>query len=148
MTFREIKGDLFDPAHGFDAIGHGVNCIGAMGAGIAVPFKALDGNMYDCYRYACLNGDLLPGEILPWRLDDGTWVYNLATQHDPGPNAVYVYVAFALSRMIAHAEQNGILSIGLPRIGCGIGGLEWGPVSTLMKLAADRSEVELVAVSP
>lgn len=34
MAYSEIYGDLLDPIHGFQVIGHGVNLQGVMGAGI------------------------------------------------------------------------------------------------------------------
>ncbi len=49
---------------------------------------------------------------------------------------------------IDHAPTNGVRTIYLPRIGSGIGGLDWHDVrATLERVDAEAAEVELVVVS-
>lgn len=116
------KGDLF--AWSLPAIAHGVNCRGVMGAGIAAQFKARYPRMYASYRRRCLRGAMFPGEILPWQHDDGTLIFNLATQYEPGPDAKPWMITAAVGQMITEAVTDfRITEIGLPMIGCGIGGL-------------------------
>jgi O-acetyl-ADP-ribose deacetylase (regulator of RNase III) len=116
------QGDLF--ASHLPAIAHGVNCRGVMGAGIAAQFRARYPKMYESYRRRCLRGELLPGEVVPWKHDDGTVIYNLATQREPGPDAQPWMITAAVGRMITEAVTDyGITEVGLPLIGCGIGGL-------------------------
>lgn len=119
ISFTE--GDLF--ASGLPAIAHGVNCRGVMGAGIARQFRDRYPKMYESYRWRCLRGAMLPGEILVWRTL-GITVFNLATQDEPGANAKPRMITAAVGRMITEAYHDfKITEIGLPMIGCGIGGL-------------------------
>lgn len=119
ISFRE--GDLF--GSGLPAIAHGVNCRGVMGAGIAVQFRRHWPQMFESYRRRCLRGGMLPGEILPWKHPDGV-VFNLATQYEPGSAAEPWMITAAIGRMITEAYHDfKIHEIGLPLIGCGIGGL-------------------------
>lgn len=116
------QGDLF--ASGLPAIAHGVNCKGVMGAGIAAQFRTRYPKMFQSYRRRCLRGELLPGEIVPWKHDDGTVIYNLATQQEPGADAHPWMITAAVGQMITEAYHDfKITEIGMPLIGCGIGGL-------------------------
>lgn len=135
MSLIEIKGNLFD-VPGLTAYAHGVNCIGEMGAGIAVPFRKRWPVMYARYRAACAAG-LRPGDCLPCPETGPTWVYCLATQPRPGRCAALNYVERAVDKMIAHAVARGITRIGMPRIGCGYGGLAYRDVRPILSLAGD-----------
>jgi O-acetyl-ADP-ribose deacetylase (regulator of RNase III) len=46
--------------------------------------------------------------------------------------------------VVEHALRNGVKRIGMPRIGCGIGGLRWEDVRPLVERAA--RDVDIVAV--
>jgi O-acetyl-ADP-ribose deacetylase (regulator of RNase III) len=140
--YREVEGDLFDRKWGFDAIGHGVNLEGVMGSGIAPSFRRLSETMYGNYRVICQQGLMKPGAVYPYYVEenigeygqpDPFWIYNCATQVKQGPNANYVLIALAAHHMLDHALHNNIRSIGIPRIGCGIGGLEWERVSYILQ---------------
>lgn len=117
------QGDLF--ASGLPAIGHGVNCRGVMGAGIAAQFKIRYPDMYESYRKRCLRHAMIPGEIMPWKDDrSGLVIFNLATQDQPGADAQPWMITAAVGRMITEAVNDfGLAEVGLPWIGCGIGGL-------------------------
>ncbi len=144
MSLVEIKGDLF-AVPGLDALAHGVNCVGAMGAGIAVEFRRRWPSMFSHYREACRQGVLQPGGIIAWRtLGRGPWVYNLATQPRPGPCASLPAIESALAQMVGHARVSGVKRIGMPQIGCGLGGLSYADVRPLIEVAA--RDVDIVVV--
>jgi O-acetyl-ADP-ribose deacetylase (regulator of RNase III) len=149
--YREVEGDLFDPAWDFDAIGHGVNLDGVMGSGIAPFFRKKSEAMYQVYRDTCLKGEMLPGDVMAWEFAENArprWVYNMATQVKQGPNASYVLIALAAHNVWTHAIENDVRKIGLPRIGCGIGGLEWERVTYILESTFGPSEnIEVVAVT-
>ena len=165
MTFQIIKGDLFDPAHDFDALAQGVNTYGVMGAGIAVPFRKKFPDMFTDYARLCQdNGSYLAGLVHIWNpepdvtvgadsdniptktLDFGTTIYNLFTQIKPGPDADYKRLRTSLILMRQDAELSAHSRVGLPWIGCGIGGLERHNVSHIMSTVLDPSPVEFVLV--
>lgn len=114
-------GDLF--ASGLPAIAHGVNCRGVMGAGIAASFRQRWPDMYEAYRQYCGAGLLHPGDVFSWG-PPGSVIFNLATQAEPGPDAKPWMITAAVGKMIQVACYDyGLAEIGLPMIGCGIGGL-------------------------
>lgn len=161
MTFHIIKGDLFDPSHEFTTLAQGVNCRGVMGAGIAVPFRTYFPLMYGEYKKLCAERHaILPGTV-QFSSHDGNAYYektgktnmpdvaNLFTQYHPGRNADYGYLEKSLYNLdqflrtfmensawigeIPAEKAFSLVSVGLPLIGCGIGGLERHNVVPMME---------------
>lgn len=140
-------GDLFDQRD-VGAIAQGVNCMGRMGAGIAVLFRRRWPLMFMDYANECELGLLVLGGLHAWQdPETGTWVYNLASQHSPGPDARLPAIRHALTVAVRHAESNGVEAIGLPRIGAGIGGLTWSDVLAVYEEVAATTRVRLIAVT-
>lgn len=162
MSFEIIKGNLFDPDLNFDAIAQGVNCQGIMGAGIAVPFRETYPRMYEEYKLLCNNyRDIMPGLMqfhhADLRFHQNTpeqepflifvpHVYNLFTQIQPGRNADYELVQKSALLMRMHAEQEVFERVGLPWIGCGIGGLEKHNVEHIFRRILEDSEIQFTLV--
>src|SRR5690606_26182344 len=121
---KECVGDLFTTD--LPAIGHGCNTTGVMGAGIAREFATRYPSMYATYQQQCRTSKFQLGDILVWQAD--RVIYNLATQPLPGPHANLDAIRTAVTRAVHDAQQRGITAIGLPRIGAGLGGLNWPEV--------------------
>lgn len=146
MSYMERKGNIFD-ADDLDGLAHGVNCQGVMGAGIAKDFRLRWPVMYKGYRSLAEEGSLYPGKVFPYQSPEGRTIYNLCSQDRPGPDAKLRWVAQSVATMLDYAEDNQVRRIGIPRIGCGIGGLEWIDVRLILELLANESSVDLVAFS-
>jgi O-acetyl-ADP-ribose deacetylase (regulator of RNase III) len=166
LTFRIIKGDLFDPAHRFTALAQGTNCRGVMGAGIAVPFKQKFPEMFVEYVKLCnASTALLPGTAQVWiGSGDEPGVINVFSQYQPGRgNAVMEYLERGLHSMdqqlnlvktvmeaITAENPEGSYTltqrVGLPLIGGGIGGLERHNIINAMELILGPSEHEYTLV--
>lgn len=128
------QGDLL--ASGLPALAHGCNCRGVMGAGIAAQFRAKFPGMYAEYRQLCKAGQLHPGATMRWQ-EPGVTIWNLMTQLDPGRGASTDAIRIALDHMVTQAQGLGITEIGLPWIGCGIGGLTRDDVRPILARHAD-----------
>ena len=168
MTLQIIQGNLFDAELDFAAIAHGVNCKGVMGAGIAAVFRANYPDMYDQYASRCFKFDAsLAGLLYHYQpkpvilsrelSEDGlnydvevefpTSVYNLFTQVYPGANADYGLIEKAAIGMRFHAEESwDEARIGLPWIGCGIGGLQKHNVQHILSRVLDDSDIDFFIV--
>jgi O-acetyl-ADP-ribose deacetylase (regulator of RNase III) len=139
--FIEVQGNLFDSdAKG---LGHGVNTSGLMGAGIAVEFKHRYPEMYLEYKRWCKSEVHREGFVLPWAGVDGKWIYNIASQDRPGANARLTWLELGLADALLHAEAHHIDKIALPRIGCGIGGLDWVDVRDIIEWYAEDQPVDI-----
>lgn len=146
---REVTGDLLDGT--YRVIGHGVNCSGSMGAGIAAAIADRWPTMYGKYADVCHRGILQPGGFYPWYTGaEDLWVYNLASQNAPGADARLEWLDASLTAALKHARLLHLPEFAIPRIGCGIGGLDWDEVQTLLRrveLASDRGTPELTVVT-
>lgn len=136
----ERQGDIFTTTAGY--IGHGVNCRGVMGAGIAKSFREKFGeDYYNEYRLDCNLGVLVPGRVTFYESTlnhFGITVLNLASQKVPGANAKYPWLFESLYRAARFATSPARMpnygnTIAIPEIGCGIGGLEWRKVKKVIE---------------
>jgi O-acetyl-ADP-ribose deacetylase (regulator of RNase III) len=144
MSFTEVEGDLF--TLGLPAIAHGCNCRGSMGAGIARQFRSRFPEMYAQYADRCRAGRFAPGDVFVWDAGEVV-VYNLATQLKPGADARLDAISVSVRAALADAAERRIRRLGVPRLGAGIGGLDWNDVADVLHAAAATSTVELVVVT-
>lgn len=145
MSIRHVEGDLF--GLGLPALAHGCNCAGSMAGGIARDFRARDERMYQDYRRRCAEGTFRLGDVMPWVCDDGTVVYNLATQVHRGRDARLGAIVTSVGAMLQDAARRGIAEVGVPRIGTGIGGLSWAQVRPALEAVAQHSAVTVTTVT-
>ena len=131
-----ISGDLFVNRYEVEAFAHGCNCQGAMGAGIATGFKERYPDMYEEYRRRCKADprEFNLGECFLWKADGQPWVFNLGTQEQYWRGrATYEAIEAALTNMRQQADNEGVGSIAIPRIGVGYGGLSWKKVRAIIE---------------
>lgn len=120
----ERQGDLFTSDS--PMIGHGINCKGAMRAGIATQFSTRFPDMYKQYKDLCRQQAIKPGEVfLYYDAQTDRHIANIASQYRPGPDARYTWTTKGIRSALNLAAGLEFKSLSLPRIGCGIGGLEW-----------------------
>lgn len=139
MALVEKFGDIFTSE--LPALGHGVNTQGIMGSGLAAQVRRLYPDDYEFYKMNCESGELKPGEVFPFYSTDGPkplWIFNIATQVEPGPSADYKYVELGISNALILASRLGLKGLALPRIGAGVGGLDWDLVLPLITTVAAR----------
>lgn len=145
MPIEHRKGDLFLSTD-VEAIGHGCNTLGVMGKGVALKFKQRWPEMYKAYRALCQQSTFVPGDIFPYATDaDSTpiVIYNLMTQgcirDITSLYGGYIQLATlgaieeSFKKMITHANDTAITRIGLPKIGAGLGGLNWNDIEEILK---------------
>ena len=138
MPIEFVSGDLFANRFGVQALAHGCNCRGSMGAGIATGFRDRYPEMYAEYRRKCKAQprQFNPGDAWLWEADGQPWVFNLATQEGVWrARASYEAIEAALTSMRRQADREGVTSIAVPRVGAGYGGLSWRKVRTVIERA-------------
>lgn len=143
MSVEYRTGDIF--TSDAQALAHGCNCQGVMGAGIATQFKARYPEMYWLYRAQCTKGVFTPGYYYAFKADNGKLILNLATQDYPGKHARYEWIESSLRAVLKDFPE--LKSIALPRIGCGIGGLTWERVKAIIETIGNETEINLIVYS-
>jgi O-acetyl-ADP-ribose deacetylase (regulator of RNase III) len=130
MPISFISGDLFVNRVKAEALAHGCNCAGSMGAGIAVGFKERYPAMFEEFKRRCKGKppEFTLGDVFMWQEEGKPAVFNLGTQPRPGRGATYPIVEAALKALRDAADEAGIRSIAIPKIGAGYGGLSWKKV--------------------
>ena len=144
MSYREISGnllDLFDQGE-FEMIGHGANCHSTMDAGIAAQIK----ERYPSAYYADFYSSLSPTEKLGnYSMNHDLNIVNFYTQFHPGPDAEYLWLKSSLRKFASEwGHLGGYYKLGLPQIGCGIGGLKWGIVKSIIQKELISFDVTIV----
>ena len=166
-----IKGNLITMAleGNFDVIAHGCNCFCLQGAGIAKQmaktFKTNYGSYFnkehfiysgsinklgtiDSCSYALSDGEYTKKGDLGNNFLEGTdtvTIVNAYTQFEPGSNADLTAIRMCFKKM------NHIFKgkhIGLPKIGTGIGGLDWKDVEQIINEEFTDCETTVVIYKP
>lgn len=125
VTYIE-KGDIF-ALQGIQGYAHGCNCAGAMGKGIALQFKQKYPEMYKEYKRRCTSNQFLLGDVYEF-VNEDIHIYNLATQKSWKTRAEIDAIKGSMKRMLELAQTHKVHSIALPKIGAGLGGLNWEDV--------------------
>lgn len=117
------RGSIWDTE--FEAVGHGVNTMGKMGAGIAAQFAEKFPLMHIDYVEKCRKGLIRPGRCYTFPVKYGLIkrVFNLTSQDFPGKNAKGYYLGPALWDAKQDMRMYGIAGLAILWIGTGIGGM-------------------------
>jgi len=127
---------------------HGVNCVGTMGAGIARQFASRYPDMLLAYRRYCQEGHLSPGGLFIWSTPDAPIIVNAATQQFYGSRgrAKMEWLQESLEKLVGYAPLWDAVPekrMAMPRIGSGLGGLDWFAVEPIIKIITEGFEVEV-----
>lgn len=120
---REEEKDITTITEGI--IAHGVNCKRKMGAGVA---KAIS-DKWPIVKQTYMRTTPKLGKVYIVHITEQLWVMNCYTQETYGRVPGHKYasvdvVEHCLKHVARMATQSG-LPVYIPRIGCGLGGLDW-----------------------
>lgn len=113
-----------------------VNTVGVMGKGIALQFKKEFPQNNRQYIAACKAGELQPGKLLvvkERKLDGERIIINFPTKTEWYQKSKYEYIEAGLKELVNVIRQYQIVSIAIPPLGCGNGGLKWEKVKPMME---------------
>lgn len=122
-----------------------VNCVGVMGAGLALAFKQRYPAMFRAYRAACTAGEVRPGKLHIWR---SPWIVNFPTKRHWRDASRYDDVAAGLDALRTYVAPLGPVSVALPALGCGRGGLDWLRVRELIEARLDGLAATIIVHAP
>ncbi len=135
-----------------EAIVNTVNCVGVMGKGIALQFKKAFPENFREYRNACNRKEVRPGGMLVYDCGDmlgPRYIINFPTKRHWKGKSRYEDVQNGLSALVEDVRRLGIKSIAIPPLGCGLGGLNWKRIRTMITKAFDGLPgVEVILYEP
>jgi O-acetyl-ADP-ribose deacetylase (regulator of RNase III) len=140
------QGDMFDvPA---DIRVNTVNCVGVMGAGVALAFKQRYPEMFKAYQQDCADGLVRPGRMHVWKSLSGDWVINFPTKRDWRDPSRYEDIEAGLDDLRQYLDGLGAVTVALPALGCGHGGLDWTRVSAMIREKLDGMAARVLVFEP
>lgn len=119
-------GDLFTSEA--EAIVNPVNCVGVMGAGLALAFKERFPANFEAYAVACRLKRIKIGEVTVFELPEGSkpkYIINFPTKIHWKDGSDFAYIHHGLCALTKAVKGLKLSSIAIPRLGCGHGGLSW-----------------------
>lgn len=128
MAYKEIKGNIFNSKA--MAVVNTVNCVGAMGKGIALDFKLRFPEMFKEYQKICFRRMLKPGQILPYTKTKPI-ILNFAIKDDWKDPSKVEWIEETLQKFVENYHHMGLTSVAFPWMGAMNGGL---PFETIQKL--------------
>lgn len=124
------NGDIFKSK--CEALVNPVNIKGIMGKGLALAFKTKYPAHFENYKRACQSGEMTTEKVLAYQEINGPMIICLATKADWRDSSKMEYVSAGLDDLVNRIKALGIRSVAIPKLGCGLGGLDWNKVRPLI----------------
>ena len=128
MAYKEVSGNIFNTKA--MAVVNTVNCVGAMGKGIALDFKLRFPEMFKEYQRICFQHLLKPGQILPYKKSSPI-ILNFAIKDDWKEPSKIEWIEETLKKFVDNYKKLGITSVAFPWMGAMNGGL---PIEVIKEL--------------
>lgn len=142
------KGNIFEST--CDALVNPVNTEGIMGKGLALKFKVYFPMMFREYYDACLSRILVAGDILTYKYSETKlpkYILNFATKYKWKDLSKYEYIISGL-KVLKEIILKKKISVAIPAIGCGLGGLKWSVVKELININLHGIPYKIEVYSP
>jgi O-acetyl-ADP-ribose deacetylase (regulator of RNase III) len=134
---HELSGDIL--FSGAKAIAQSVAPNDDFMHGLALQLRERMPAMYKDFRHYCQTKHPKSGEVWSWMSADGRYIVNLFTREaaygvgsKPG-HAKLSHVNHSLHALRDFVKKEKIGSLALPRLACGMTGLEWNEVKPLLE---------------
>lgn len=142
MTLRYKVGNIVDAPE--EVLVNAVNCVGTMGAGVALAFKQRWPDMFLYYQESCRSGELRRGEIDVYVPEHGPTIINAATKEHWRSRSKIQDIEVCVDSILSYAQAVGARSVALPKLGCGLGGLAWDNVRLIYEEVLVPSRIDFV----
>ena len=135
-----------------EAITNTVNCVGAMGRGIALQFKKAFPENFKAYADACKRKEVQPGRMFVFDMNGLTnphFIINFPTKRHWRGKSRIEDIESGLEDLSSEIKERGIRSIAIPPLGSGLGGLKWAEVKKRIERAlANMDDVKIIIYEP
>lgn len=146
---RSVTGDILRAE--CDALVNTVNCVGIMGRGIALQFKNVFPENFREYAAACRAGAVRPGKMFVTETGEffPRYIVNFPTKRHWKGKSRIEDIEDGLVDLVSVVTKYQIVSIAIPPLGSGLGGLEWEEVRPLIVEAVSRLQnVDVLIYEP
>lgn len=145
MSVHVKNGNLFEADA--QAIVITVNCVGAMGKGVALEFKKRWPHLFNIYYKRCRAGKINPGEITKnevFQIGNGRYAILMPTKFDWRKPSELQWIKSGVKDLRKIVDQFCLETVAMPPAGCGNGGLDFSDVLPFIKEEFDSiPDVEL-----
>lgn len=125
-----------------------VNCMGVMGAGLAKQFRKRYPENFGQYNAACGQGWVKIGRVFTVQVQETPrrYVVNFPTKvHWKDPSQLN-WIHRGLLALLRWIRREHIESVAIPKIGCGLGGLDWAEVKAWIVRIFGRYKTRIILV--
>lgn len=129
------RGDILNLNIKHNAIVNPVNCVGAMGKGLALQFKEKYPLNYKAYRSYCFNNQMKLGKSFIF-FENEKKIINFPTKGHWSKPSKLSYIEAGLKDLVTRLDEEDV--IVFPLLGCGEGGLHPHRVLPLMHKYLDH----------
>lgn len=120
-----------------------VNCVGAMGTGLALEFALRYPNMEKQYEKDCMDKKVKTGEIITYKEND-VLIINFPTKYHWKYPSQIRWISDGLDFLVKHYKEWNIKSIAIPPLGCTNGGLDYvNQVKPLIESKLKNLEIDV-----
>ncbi len=135
-----------------EALVNTVNCVGAMGRGIALQFKKTFPENFKAYENACQRKDVQPGRMFVFETGELTnprYIINFPTKRHWRGASRMEDIESGLSALVEEIRKRTIQSVAIPPLGSGLGGLDWEQVRSRMEMMLRALEdIQIIIYEP
>jgi len=140
MPTKIITGNIFTT--NCDVIVNTVNCVGVMGAGIALECRLRYPDMYVKYKSLCKRNLIEVGKLWLYKSDE-KWILNFPTKRDWKFPSKAEFIHKGLQKFIEVYEQKDIQSIAFPMLGADKGGIKVETTLSLLQEYLDPLPIDI-----
>jgi hypothetical protein len=116
MSFQIVNRSLFDIPS--ESLVNSINCVSAMGAGIALEFKKRYPKMFDDYKIQCQKKLIKPGDCyVYWDDENHIYLLGLAVKNDWKFWSTLEWIEMCLKSLKLVILENDIKSVNMPLLG-------------------------------
>jgi len=136
FKITERVGDLFCSTAS-SSLAHCISKDCRLGKGIAKIFREKFGRIKEIENCKAGIGDVATLK------DKQRYIYNLVTKEKYSDKPTYDSLRKSLEKMRDHAQSHNVEHISMPRLGCGLDGLQWPAVRTLLKNVFIKTDISV-----
>lgn len=148
---QEVEGDILLSKAA--AVAHGVAPHDNFSNGLALSLRERWPAMYKDFKHACQVSEPKPGGLWTWGGPGGVRIVNLLTQEPPHTRggrpgkATVEHVNHCLKALRKTIDDENFTSVALPKLACGVGGLDWKDVKPLIDKHLGDLKIPIVVYS-